>query len=67
MREYARSAALLPAGRTPIGLRDRALIGLMVYSFTRIGAALSTKMENIYVCPPPLIAGTGAACVMKLE
>ncbi|MCX7322846.1 MAG: hypothetical protein NTZ14_00075 [Hyphomicrobiales bacterium] len=25
---------------TPIGLRDRALIGLMVYSFGRVGAAL---------------------------
>ena len=25
---------------TPVGLRDRALIGLMVYSFARIGAAL---------------------------
>ena len=26
---------------TPVGLRDRALIGLMVYSFARVGAALS--------------------------
>jgi hypothetical protein len=25
---------------TVVGLRDRALIGLMVYSFARIGAAL---------------------------
>jgi site-specific recombinase XerC len=25
---------------TPIGLRDRALVGLMVFSFARIGAAL---------------------------
>jgi len=33
---------------TPIGLRDRALIGLMVYSFARIGAALSMKVEDIY-------------------
>ncbi|MCW6037446.1 tyrosine-type recombinase/integrase [Spirulina subsalsa FACHB-351] len=30
------------------GLRDRALIGLMVYSFARIGAALSMKVEDIY-------------------
>jgi hypothetical protein len=30
---------------TPIGLRDRALIGLMVYSFARIGAALSMKVD----------------------
>jgi integrase len=34
---------------TPVGLRDRALIGLMVYSFARIGAALSTKVEDVYV------------------
>jgi len=33
---------------TPIGLRDRALIGLMVYSFARIGAALSLKVEDLY-------------------
>jgi site-specific recombinase XerD len=34
---------------TPIGLRDRALIGLMVYSFARIGAAISMQVEDIYV------------------
>lgn len=33
---------------TPIGLRDRALIGLMVYSFARIGAALSMDVEDYY-------------------
>ncbi|GGF75337.1 integrase [Azorhizobium oxalatiphilum] len=33
---------------TPVGLRDRALIGLMVYSFARIGAALSMKVEDAY-------------------
>ena len=32
----------------PIGLRDRALIGLMVYSFARIGAALGMKVEDVY-------------------
>ena len=31
------------------GLRDRALIGLMVYSFARIGAALAMKVEDVYV------------------
>ena len=31
----------------PIGLRDRALIDLMVDSFARIGAALSIKIEDI--------------------
>jgi site-specific recombinase XerC len=34
---------------TPIGFRDRALIGLMVYSFAHIGAALSMKVEDVYV------------------
>jgi site-specific recombinase XerD len=33
---------------TPIGLRDRALISLMVYSFTRVGAALGMKVEDVY-------------------
>lgn len=34
---------------TPAGLRDRALIGLMVYSFARVGAALSMRMENVFM------------------
>jgi site-specific recombinase XerD len=34
---------------TQAGLRDRALIGLMVYSFARVGAALSMKVEDVYV------------------
>jgi integrase/recombinase XerC len=33
---------------TLAGLRDRALIGLMVYSFARIGAALAMKVEDVY-------------------
>ena len=33
---------------TQIGLRDRALIGLMVYSFARIGAAVGMKVEDVY-------------------
>jgi site-specific recombinase XerD len=33
---------------TPAGLRDRALIGLMVYSFARIGAALDMKVEDVF-------------------
>jgi site-specific recombinase XerC len=33
---------------TFIGLRDRALIGLMVYSFARIGAALGMRVEDVY-------------------
>jgi integrase len=30
------------------GLRDRALIGLVVYSFARIGAALGMAVEDVY-------------------
>jgi site-specific recombinase XerC len=33
---------------TPAGLRDRALIALMVFSFSRIGAALGMKVEDVY-------------------
>ena len=38
---------------TQAGLRDRALIALMVYSFTRIGAALGMKVEDVYNAEPP--------------
>lgn len=31
-----------------VGLRDRALIGTMVYSFARVGAVLSMKVEDYY-------------------
>jgi integrase/recombinase XerC len=33
---------------TAIGLRDRALIGLMLYSFARIGAALSMRVSDVF-------------------
>ncbi len=33
---------------TPIGLRDRALMGLMVYSFARIGAATGMRVEDVF-------------------
>lgn len=33
----------------PVGLRDRALIGLMVYGFARIGAALGMRVEDVFV------------------
>ena len=33
---------------TQAGLRDRALIALMVYSFARIGAALGMKVEDVF-------------------
>ena len=31
------------------GLRDRALVGLMVYTFARVGAAISMRVEDFYV------------------
>ena len=34
---------------TPIGLRDRALIALMVFSFAQIGAAVTMRVEDVYV------------------
>jgi len=34
---------------TPAGLRDRALIALMVFSFARIGAALKMRVDDAYV------------------
>lgn len=34
---------------TPMGLRDRALIALMVYTFARVGAAVSMKAEDVYI------------------
>src|SRR3546814_5355722 len=34
---------------THAGLRDRALIGLMVYSFARIGAALAMRVEDVFM------------------
>jgi site-specific recombinase XerD len=33
---------------TPAGMRDRALIALMVYSFARIGAALGMRVEDVF-------------------
>ncbi len=37
------------AADTVVGLRDRALIGLMTYTFARIGAAVSMKVEDVFV------------------
>jgi site-specific recombinase XerD len=34
---------------TLIGLRDRALIGLMVYTFARVGAAIQMRVEDVYI------------------
>jgi site-specific recombinase XerD len=48
--EPAEARVLLDAidTTTPAGLRDRALISLMVYSFARVGAALGMKVEDVF-------------------
>jgi len=48
--EPAEARALLEGidTSTPMGLRDRALIGLMVSSFGRIGAALAMRVEDVF-------------------
>ena len=46
---------------TSIGLRDRALIALMVYSFARVGAALAMRVEDIFTER----GGCGSACAKK--
>jgi len=34
--------------KTIVGLRDRALIGVMVYSFARVGAVVGMNVEDYY-------------------
>jgi site-specific recombinase XerD len=34
---------------SPVGLRDRALIGIMVYTFARVGAVIRMRVGDIYV------------------
>ncbi len=34
---------------SPMGLRDRALIALMVYTFSRVGAALKMEVQDVYI------------------
>ena len=34
---------------TPMNLRDRALIGLMVFTFARVNAALKMRVEDVYI------------------
>ncbi len=48
--EPAEARALLDSidVSTPAGLRDRALIALMVYSFARVGAALGMTVADVY-------------------
>lgn len=46
--EEARQLLASIETRTVIGLRDRALISLLVYSFARIGAALAMNVNDYY-------------------
>jgi site-specific recombinase XerD len=34
---------------TVVGLRDRALIALLVYTFARVGAAIAMRVEDVYI------------------
>jgi len=34
---------------SPVDLRDRALIGIMVYTFARVGAVIKMRVEDVYV------------------
>lgn len=34
---------------TPVGLRDHALSGAMVYTFARVDAAIGVRVEDVYV------------------
>lgn len=45
--DEARRLLVLIDAATPAGLRDRALIGLMVYSLARVGAALSMDVGDV--------------------
>ncbi len=47
--------------RLDAGLRDRALIGLMRYSFARIGAALGMSVEDVF----SRIGGYGCGCARR--
>ena len=47
--EEARSLLDAIDTSTLIGLRDRALIGLMVYTFARVGAAIKMRVEDVYI------------------
>ena len=47
--EEARSLLDAIDTSTVQGLRDRALIGLMVFTFARVGAAVSMRVEDVYI------------------
>ena len=47
--EEARALLDSIAPSSPVALRDRALIALMVYTFARVGAALKMRGEDVYI------------------
>lgn len=47
--EEARTLLDSISGDTVVGLRDRALIALMVYTFARVGAVIKMRSEDVYV------------------
>lgn len=47
-REDARLLLESIDAETLVGLRDRAFLGLMIYSFARVGAAVAMKVEDFY-------------------
>lgn len=47
-REDARSLLLSIDTSNIVGLRDRALIGLMIYSFARVSAVVNCRVEDYY-------------------
>lgn len=47
--EEARSLIDSIEPTSPMGLRDRALIGLMVFTFARVNAALKMRVEDVYI------------------
>ena len=47
---------------TVVGLRDRALISVMIYSFARIGAVVAMRVEDYY---PPAASAGGCGCMRK--
>jgi integrase len=47
---------------TLIGLRDRAVIGVMVYSFARVGATVTMRVGDYF----RIVSGCGSGCTRKV-
>jgi site-specific recombinase XerC len=47
--DEARALLNIIDASSPVGLRDRALIALMVYTFARVGAAIKMRVKDVYV------------------